>query len=369
MQQVARVPPEADAVFEGGGVKGIAFAGAIQAAEEAGVEEWKNVAGTSAGAITAALLAVGYRAAEIRKALEDTEYARFADYGFGGKYVGGTLNYLRSRGLVPGDYFREWLSDRFEEKLGNRNPTFADVARDDLPADLTEAEVAKYTYKLKVIASDVTSGRMLVLPDHVAQYADADGKPYVKDEFPLVDAVRMSMSYPFLFNPVTLHRDGKPYYVVDGGLLSNFPIWLFDAGDRPPKRPTWGFRLHSGAGPERLPYREIRRPFWARSLLKAMFFAAMEAWDREQLGRTTSARTVSIPTHEVKTTNFDLTRAEADNLYRWGYDETTAFFASAETRAYVEGIERRRAAADDAEPARAEPARAEAGTATARAGS
>ena len=79
MPQAALVPPEADAVFEGGGVKGIAFAGAIQAAEEAGVKEWKNIAGTSAGAITAALLAVGYTAAEIRAALEDTEYARFAD--------------------------------------------------------------------------------------------------------------------------------------------------------------------------------------------------------------------------------------------------------------------------------------------------
>jgi NTE family protein len=361
MPQSAHVPPEADAVFEGGGVKGIAFAGAIQAAEEAGVEEWKNIAGTSAGAITAALLAVGYRAAEIRKALEDTEYARFADYGFGGKYVGGTLNYLRSRGLVPGNYFREWLSDRFEEKLGKRNPTFADVARSDLPPDLSEAEIAKYKYKLKVIASDVTSGRMIVLPDHIEQYEDADGKPYVKDDFPLVDAVRMSMSYPFLFNPVTLYRERKPYYVVDGGLLSNFPIWLFDAGERPPKRPTWGFRLHSGAGPERLPYREIRRPFWARSLLKAMFFAAMEAWDREQLGRTTSARTVSIPTQAVKTTNFDLTKKEADDLYSWGYDETVAFFASPDTRTYVEAIERRRA--EDEAAARAEaPAPARAGS-------
>ena len=55
----------------------------------------------------------------------------------------------------------------------------------------------------------------------------------------------MSMSYPFLFAPVELYQGGKPHYVVDGGLLSNFPIWLFDSPK--PKRPTWGFRLHPGA--------------------------------------------------------------------------------------------------------------------------
>ena len=49
----------ADAVFEGGGVKGIAFVGALEAAAEVGITRWVNVAGTSAGAIVAALIAVG----------------------------------------------------------------------------------------------------------------------------------------------------------------------------------------------------------------------------------------------------------------------------------------------------------------------
>jgi NTE family protein len=338
------VPAEADGVFEGGGVKGIAFAGAIKAAEEAGVREWKNVAGASAGAITAALLAVGYTADEIKRALEKTDYRMFADYGFGGKYVGGPLNYLRMRGLVPGEYFKRWLSERFEEKLGNPNPTFADIERKDLPPNLSEADLRRAKYKLKVIASDVTSGRMLVLPDHIEDYETKEGKRFKIDEFPLADAVRMSMSFPFFFNPVTLYQGGKPYYIVDGGLLSNFPVWLFDSGDRPPRRPTWGFRLHGGTGGERLPYRGIPRPFWGRPLLKAMFFSAMEAWDREQLGRTTAARTVSIPTRDVKTINFELSKKEADALYGWGYEEAKAFFASPQTREYLRKIQAAREA-------------------------
>jgi NTE family protein len=78
-----QLPREADAVFEGGGVKGIAFAGAIKVAEQAGVQEWKNVAGTSAGAIAACLLAAGYHAADLDRIMT-VKYRQFADYGLGG---------------------------------------------------------------------------------------------------------------------------------------------------------------------------------------------------------------------------------------------------------------------------------------------
>jgi hypothetical protein len=77
------LPKEADAVFEGGGVKGIAFAGAIRVAEAAGVREWKNLAGTSAGATAACFLAVGYHANKLDEILS-TGCHRFADYGRGG---------------------------------------------------------------------------------------------------------------------------------------------------------------------------------------------------------------------------------------------------------------------------------------------
>jgi NTE family protein len=125
-----------------------------------------------------------------------------------------------------------------------------------------------------------------------------------------------------------------PVYVVDGGLLSNFPIWLFDSPN--PKRPTWGFRLHAGANvQEGLPYRKIPRPFWEVPLLKAMFSAATEAWDREQMEQVVSARTVSIPTHDIATTNFGLTRTDADNLYQWGLDAAHAFFTAPDELAYM----------------------------------
>lgn len=336
----------ADGVFEGGGVKGIAFAGAIEAAErEGGVEEWVNVAGTSAGAIVASLLVAGYDAAGLQRILGAAEYPRFADFGPAGKVLGGLSNaVLRMRGLAPGRYFEEWLSEQLAasplaKELGKTELTFADVRRRDLPPrdelpDVTDDQYERAVYRLHVIASEITSGQMLILPDALPGYTDRKGKAFEKDAFPLVDAVRMSMSYPFLFTPVVLHKDGKPHYVVDGGLLSNFPIWLFDSPK--PKRPTWGFRLHPGAtATEGLPYRRVPRPLWAVPLLKAMFSAATEAWDREQLAHIVSARTVSIPTHGISTTNFGLSEEDAHNLYLWGQEAATAFFRAPEQREYL----------------------------------
>ncbi|HEY6961591.1 MAG TPA: patatin-like phospholipase family protein [Gaiellaceae bacterium] len=336
----------ADAVFEGGGVKGIAFAGAIASAErDAGVREWVNLAGTSAGSIVSALLAVGYDSAGLQRILGDAHYRRFADCGPGGKWVGGLANaFTRLRGLAPGRYFVDWMSVQLAasplaEKLGKSELTFADLKRMDLPPrselpDITDEKYERAKYRLHVIGSDVTAGRMVILPDDLPSYQDKNGKPFDKDTFPVVEAVRMSMSYPFLFNPVTIYQDGRPHYVVDGGLLSNFPIWLFDSPH--PKRPTWGFRLHPGASAtEGLPHRRIPRPFWAVPLLKAMFSASMEAWDREHMNEAVSARTVSIPTHDIGTTDFGLTAEQAASLYGWGKDAAKAFFDAPEQRGYL----------------------------------
>ena len=337
----------ADGVFEGGGVKGIAFAGAIAAAEkDGGVQEWVNLAGTSAGSIVAALLVVGYDAAGLQKILADAEYPRFADCGFGGKWVGGLANAVaRLRGLAPGKYFEEWFTEQIARsplatKLGKETLTFADVKRDDLPSreslgdSITDADYERAKYRLHVIGSEVTSGRMLILPDDLPDYQDEHGKKLEKDTYPIVHAVRMSMSYPFLFTPVVLYQGGRPHYVVDGGLLSNFPIWLFDSPH--PKRPTWGFRLHPGTNPkEGLPYRKIPRPLWSVPLLKAMFSAATEAWDREHLKQAMTARTVSIPTHAISTTNFGLTKEDADNLYQWGNEAAHTFFTDPAQKSYL----------------------------------
>jgi NTE family protein len=134
----------------------------------------------------------------------------------------------------------------------------------------------------------------------------------------------MSMSFPFFFDPVTLDKDGRPHLIVDGGVLSNFPIWLFDSPD-PIKRRTWGFRLHQGAGPERPPYHEVPRPLWPIPLAKAIFASTTEAW-HVRMSEVSTVRSVSIPTGRVKTLDFGLSPEDQHYLSRSGYETARQFF-------------------------------------------
>ena len=82
-----------------------------------------------------------------------------------------------------------------------------------------------------VTATDITRGRLLRLPwDYESLGVDPD-------EQPVADAVRASISIPLFFEPVTV----SSHTLVDGGVLSNFPIAIFDAPK--PRWPTFGVKV------------------------------------------------------------------------------------------------------------------------------
>jgi len=184
--------------------------------------------------------------------------------------------FLRIRGLAPGTYFKEWMNEQLAasplaRELGKTELTFADMRRRDLPPraeipDITDAQYERATYRLHVIGSEVTTGRMLVLPDALSDYGTsrasrstrtASGRRRGPHEHEL----------PVPVQPGDLHKGGNPYYVVDGGLLSNFPIWLFDSPN-PSARPGDSGSTPALPRPKGLPYRKIPRPLWAVPLLK-----------------------------------------------------------------------------------------------------
>ena len=99
-----------DAVFEGGGVKGIGLVGAVSEIEKE--YEFENLAGTSAGAIVSSLLAVGYSAAEIEKILKELDYKKFKDEGLLDKlgFIGKGLSIGFEYGIYEGDFFENWMA-------------------------------------------------------------------------------------------------------------------------------------------------------------------------------------------------------------------------------------------------------------------
>ena len=106
MAQDSRYEHNVDLVCEGGGVKGVGLAGAYAVLEQAGYKP-QSVAGTSAGAITAALIAADYSAEELREIVFDLDYRQFEDKGWEDRVplVDQPLSILLAQGIFEGDRF------------------------------------------------------------------------------------------------------------------------------------------------------------------------------------------------------------------------------------------------------------------------
>ena len=313
---------KADAVFEGGGVKGIGLVGAIAVAEERGYQ-WVNVAGTSAGAIVAALLAAGYSAAEMKKVLEELDYNRFKDTSFLDRVplVGPMASLIFEKGIYEGRFCEKWIRELLREK---NVETFSDLILEEYKDD------EQYRFKLRVIASDISRGRMLVLPQDIADFGI---RP---EDLNVAAAIRMSMSIPFFYEPVTLKdmKTNQVSYIVDGGILSNFPVWLFDADGGIPEWPTLGFKL---VEPEEETPHQVRGPI---SLLTALFSTMMEAHDARYIEDEQFVRTIAIPTLGVGTTEFDISREKSEALYQSGRQAAEKFFSAWNFAEYVDKYRR-----------------------------
>ncbi len=317
-----------DLVFEGGGVKGIGLAGAFFELYEQGYRP-QCVAGTSAGAITAALVAAGYTGQELKDTvLSEMHFPLFADrprlalLGAAGEVI----EVLKDRGLHSGDYFRNWIGERLDSKSVRTFGQLRDETAKGTPRE----------YRLQVIASDLTDHSMLVLP------TDAGKLGVEPDELLVADAVRMSMSIPVFFDPVirTNGQDGRKHMIVDGGMLSNYPIWLFDApASRPPRFPTFGMLLvapnqtdpllpdpPASSEPNGMP-----SPI---GYVKALADTMMQAHDRFYVEQADFARTIPIPTCGVTTIEFDISPQQTKALFESGQTAAGEFLRTWDFDAY-----------------------------------
>ncbi|MCK4793424.1 MAG: patatin-like phospholipase family protein [Desulfobacteraceae bacterium] len=307
---------KADAVFEGGGVKGIGLVGAVAVAEEQGYS-WANVAGTSAGAIVAALLAAGYEAQELRNIMTELNYNDFKDTSFLDKIplAGPLASVIFEKGLYEGKFCKTWMMELLDKKGVE---TFGDLLVKGEKDD-------RYRFKLRVIVSDISRGRLMVLPQDIAEFG---ARP---EDLNVALAVRMSMSIPFFYEPVRIRnmKTGEASYIVDGGLLSNFPVWLFDSDE--PEWPTFGFKLVEPGEEDQVP-NTIKGPV---SLLAALFSTMMQAHDARYIEDAQFVRTIPIPTLGIGTTEFDITRERSEKLYESGRKAAEDFFQTWDFTKYI----------------------------------
>ena len=275
-------------VFEGGGVKGVAYIGAINVLSETNLLEGiEQVAGNSAGAITAGLVALGYTAKEIEKIVFEMDFASFED----------DKNYRRVKseyGLYAGDVFLEWMTDL--------------VVRKGLDAKATFADLHQNGYRtLKVYATDLYT-------QSLQEFS------YEKTPTAIVaEAIRASMSIPLFFKAWQF-SNGQPndHLYVDGGVLLNYPIHAFDHLDE-----TIGLQLEnlSQTTPVNdFGYKDLKT--YTKVLFETMLVTQKVALEQDTKAM---ARTININDLGISATNFDLTTEEKNALIKEGRTATALF--------------------------------------------
>ncbi len=205
-------------VLEGGGVRGLAYAGAFKALEKEGVlQQLDKVAGTSAGAIAGIMISVGYKAAEIDSIMRSLPVEAFND-GKGG--IVGKYRRIRNKfGLYKGEKFELWVQQLVKEKTGS--------------ADLSFAQLHELHLKNNTVFKDFycTATNLSKQQLDVFSYEHTPNMS-------IALAVRISGGVPFYFEPVVINDQYQKIdkedtvsfknYYIDGGMIANYPISIFD---------------------------------------------------------------------------------------------------------------------------------------------
>jgi NTE family protein len=327
-------PKPADLVLSGGGVKGIGLVGAVVALMDAGYRA-QRVSGTSAGSIVGSIVAAAsmgdqLSAEEVKDIALQLNYHKFTDPGPVERlpFLGPSLAVLRGSGIYKGDYAHDWVRDQLKN-LGVQ--TFGDLAIDD------DSLPPEQRYKLVVSVTDVTTGQLVRLPWDYRRIYGLD-----PDEQYVADAVRASMSIPFFFKPVTLRSStGLTSTLVDGGVLSNFPIDSFDRTDGgEPRWPSFGVTVlpNLPEGNDRIipALAPLRLVGGGPYLLEEVITTALVGRDQAYLNEPwVAVRAIRVDSTAVGFLDFNISDNEIEALYTTGYAAAEKFLSTWDWLAYL----------------------------------
>jgi NTE family protein len=320
----------ADLVLSGGGVKFIGLVGAIVALMDAGYS-FRRVSGVSAGSVVAAVLSAASKGdqltgEEVKELALSVPLGKWRDAG-PVPYLGAAWGLLRDTSLYRGDAAYEWVRSELKN-LGVT--TFGDLTDEEqLPEERC--------YRLVVTVADLTAAQLVRLPWDYRRLYGLD-----PDEQLVADAVRASMAIPFFYRPVTLTgASGARSTLVDGGVLSNFPIDTFDRHDgKPPRWPTFGISIlptpTEGIGAV-MPVLKPLRLLEQTALLESLLTTMLAGHDQTHLSQPwVAARAITVESTNVGVLDFDAPRGRLEELYENGYAAAQEFLSTWDWPTYLE---------------------------------
>src|SRR6201997_3251351 len=330
MARKAVQPKLVDLVLSGGGVKFIGLVGAIVALMDAGYSI-KRVSGVSAGSVVAAILAAGSNGnqltgEEVKELAFSVPLHKWRDSG-PVPYLGAAWGLVRETSMYRGDAAYDWIRSELKN-LGVSS--FGDLALEE--GDPLEGPPDK----LVVTVADLTAAQLVRLPWDYPRLYGLD-----PDEQLVADAVRASMAIPFFYRPVKLTAaGGATSTLVDGGVLSNFPIDTFDRTDgKAPRWPTFGItvlpRPSEGLGAV-MPALKPLRLFEQTALLESLLTTMLAGYDQTHLNHPwVYSRSIAVKSTNVGVLDFDIPRGRLEELYDKGYEAAREFLSTWDWAVYL----------------------------------
>ena len=286
--------PFTNLVFEGGGVKGIAYAGALKVLEDRNVlSQITKTAGTSAGAISATLVSMKYTASEVDKIVNDTNFASFEDHK-------GILQIATKYGLYRGNAFLNWMKLQITNKGIPADVTFKDFVEKHNCLDLHVFATDLNTHKVKEFSNRSTPNTIVA------------------------EAVRASMSIPLFFEAFQFSNNNPDNHLyVDGGTVYNYPITAFDTEGELNKN-TLGLHLDNvsqvGSIDDGLEYDHLFK--YIKNLFETLLRSQVIDFNKN---KAQQAQSVIIDDYGISATDFKLNAVKKKKLYDSGVACTTKF--------------------------------------------
>ena len=277
-------------VIEGGGIKGVAFVGAIKALEEkdilAGIN---NFIGSSAGSFIAAFLAIRMPYKDIKNAINGLDYTQIKD----GHIFAILYNFIKNFGLYLGDYLITYTAGILQKYTGNGNITFKEV-------------YDKYGNTLVITGTNISKG--------LVEYFSYKNYP----DMPIKTAMRISMSIPYFFEAVDF--DGCTW--VDGGVLDNYPFNYFQDSEH-----TLGLKLvNNNEKRDNTIYHYHKNIENIKDFSIYLIDAMTNQIDRLHVNNNYWKATITINTLGVGTTDFDISNDKRKELMKEGYNSVINHF-------------------------------------------
>ncbi len=282
-------------VLSGGGILGIAYVSSLRVLDQQGIlKNIQRYAGVSVGSIVVGALACGASVDYLENIFRKVDFNDFRDNS---NFIFKLAGFFQRFGYYKGDKLIKWYRSIIQELTGNGEITLGEIYQ-------------QYGKELRIVATNVDKQR--------CEYFTSQTHPSLT----LVQAVRISASYPFFFETVKYNDD----LYIDGGLLNNYPISIFD--DQNDFNETLGIKLTTSEDLEQIKSPSDQSPKNVRDYIFTIAQMLFSLALRTHIDNVNLTRTIMINTKTISSMNFNITTKDREFLIQQGKLDTEIFFST-----------------------------------------